>query len=147
MPKTTDKVASMAGTAKPYVDRALKDDELREHVKQAYAAAKTIYDELIAPRGVVSAAHRVAADQDLQDNVRVAVAELREAATRLQGRRQEKHPARAILLLIGVAVGLLFNPFTGPETRRWLKDKVFGGSDEFGFDDQPQAGNGGIGAA
>jgi hypothetical protein len=129
------------------VDRALNDEELREHVKQAYAAARTIYDELIAPRGMVSAATRVAADQDLQDNFRVAVAELREAAGRLQGQRQEKHAGRAFLLLIGVAVGVLFNPFTGPETRRWLKDKVFGGSDEFGFDDQPQTGNGGIGAA
>jgi hypothetical protein len=147
MPKTTDKVATMAGTAKPYVDRALKDEELRDHVKQAYAAARTIYDELIAPRGVVTAAQRMAADQDLQDNFRVAVAELREAAGRLQGQRQEKHPGRAIVLMIGIAVGLLFNPFTGPETRRWLKDKLFGGSDEFGFDDEPQSGNGGIGAA
>lgn len=137
----------MAGTAKPYVDRALNDEELRDHVKQAYAAAKTIYDELIAPRGVVTAAQRVAADQELQDTFRVAVAELREAAGRLQSSRPEKHPGRGILLLIGVAVGLLFNPFTGPETRRWLKDKLFGGSDEFGFDDPPQSGNGGIGAA
>ena len=32
-----------------------------------------------------------------------------------------------MLLLIGVVVGLLFNPVTGPETRRWLKDKLFGG--------------------
>jgi len=147
MPKTTDKVASMAGTAKPDVDRALKDEELRDHVKQAYAAARSIYDELIAPRGVVTAAQRVASDQDLQDNFRVAVAELREAAGRLQGQTREKHPGRGIVLLIGIAVGLLFNPFTGAETRRWLKDKVFGGSDEFGFDDQPQSGNGGIGAA
>ena len=147
MPKTTEKVASMAGTAKPYVDRALKDEELRDHVKQAYAAARSIYEELIAPRGVVTAAQRVASDQDLQDNFRVAVAELREAAGRLQGQTREKHPGRGIVLLIGIAVGLLFNPFTGAETRRWLKDKVFGGSDEFGFDDQPQSGNGGIGAA
>jgi len=147
MPKTTERVASVAGTARPYVDRALNDEELRDHVKQAYAAAKTIYDELIAPRGVVTAAQRVAADQDIQDSFRVAVAELREAAGRLQGQRQEKHGGRGFLLLIGVAVGLLFNPFTGPETRRWLKDKLFGGSDEFGFDDQPQSGNGGIGAA
>ena len=95
---------------------------------------------------MVSVAQRVAADQELQDNIRVAAAELREAAARLQGRR-EKHSGRAFLLLMGVAVGLLFNPFTGPETRRWLKDKLFGGSDEFGFDDPPQSGNGGIGAA
>lgn len=137
----------MAGTAKPYVDRALNDEELREHVKQAYAAARTIYDELIAPRSVVSAAQRVASDQDLQDSFRVATAELRDAATRLQGQSKEKHSGRAFLLLIGLAVGLLFNPFTGRETRGWLKDKLFGSSDEFGFDDQPQSGNGGIGAA
>ena len=43
-------------------------------------------------------------------------------------------------------MGLLFNPFTGSETRRWLKDKLFGGSDEFGFESD-QSGNGGIGAA
>jgi hypothetical protein len=72
MPNTTDKVASMAGTAKPYVDRALHDEELRNHVRQAYDAARVIYDELIAPRGVVSAAQRVATDQDIQESLRVA---------------------------------------------------------------------------
>src|SRR5436190_23779551 len=140
MPKTADKVASVAGTAKPYVDRALHDEELRDHVKQAYSAARVIYDELIAPRGVVSAAQRVAADQDIQDSLRVAIAELRQAGTRLQGRAQKRHPGRAFVLLVGVVVGLLYNPFTGPETRRWVKDKLFGGTDEFGFDEQ--SGNG-----
>jgi hypothetical protein len=143
MPKTTERVASVAGTAKPYVDRALHDEELRDHVKQAYAAARTIYDELIAPRGVVSAAQRVATDQDMQENLRLAVAELRQAAGRLQA-RPKHHTGRTFLLLVGVVVGLLYNPVTGPETRRWLKDRLFGGSDEFGFDDQ--SGNG-VGAA
>jgi hypothetical protein len=133
----------MAGTAKPYVDRALHDEELRDHVKQAYAAARTIYDELIAPRGVVSAAQRVAADQDIQENLRVAIAELRQAAGRLQP-KPKHHSGRTLFLLAGVVVGLLYNPVTGPETRRWLKDRLFGGSDEFGFDEQ--SGNG-MGAA
>ena len=70
----------------------------------------------------------------------MAIAELRQAANRLQG-REEHHGGRTLLLLTGVVVGLLYNPFTGPETRRWLKDKVFGGGDEFGFDNVP-AGNG-----
>jgi hypothetical protein len=43
-----------------------------------------------------------------------------------------------LLLLVGVVVGLLYNPITGPETRRWLKKNVFGES-EFGLD---QSGNG-----
>jgi len=140
MPMSTERVANVAGTAKPYVDRALHDEELRDHVKQAYAAARVIYDELIAPRGVVSAAQRVATDQDIQENLRVALAELREAATRLQGQRQKSHGGRKFLLLLGIIIGLLYNPLTGPETRAWLKDKLFGADDEFGFDDQ--SGNG-----
>ena len=137
MPTTTERVTNVAGTAKPYVDRALHDEELRDHVKQAYAAARVIYDELIAPRGVVSAAQKVATDQDIQDNVRVALAELREAAVRLQGSQKKHHGGRNFLLLVGLIVGLLYNPFTGPETRRWLREKVLGGGDEFGFDSSP----------
>ena len=44
MPKTTDRVAGMAGSAQPYVERAIHDEELRDHVKQAYAAARDIYE-------------------------------------------------------------------------------------------------------
>jgi hypothetical protein len=145
MPKAAEKVANVAGTAKPYVDRALHDEELREHVKQAYAAARQIYDDVLAPRSVVGAAQRVAADQDVQDNLRVAVAELRQAATRLQSSPKERHPGRALFLLVGIVLGLLFNPVTGPETRRWVKNKLSGGDDEFGFEEQ--SGNGGMGAA
>ncbi len=139
MHKTKDRVAGAAGTAKPYVERALHDEELRDHVKQAYSAAREIYDELIGPRGVTGIAHRVAGDSDIQDNLRTAIAELRQAANRIQGQR-ESHGGRNLLLLVGVIVGLLYNPVTGPETRRWLKDKL-GGSDEFGFEGE-QSGNG-----
>jgi hypothetical protein len=138
MPKTKDKVAGVAGTAKPYVERALHDEELREHVKQAYSAAREIYDELIGPRGVTGLATKVASDHDVQANLRTAIDELRQAANRLQGRR-ERHGSGRLLLLVGVVVGLLFNPLTGPETRRWLKEKLVG-KDEFGFDEQ--SGNG-----
>jgi hypothetical protein len=31
-------------------------------------------------------------------------------------------------------LGILFNPVTGPETRRWLKEMIGGGDDEFGGD-------------
>ena len=136
MPKTKDRVTGVAGTAKPYVERALRDEELRDHVKLAYAAAREIYDELIAPRSVTGLAQRVAADQEVQDNLRTAVDELRRAAGRLQGRK-ESHGSRKFLLLVGVTVGLLYNPMTGPDTRRWLKDKLFGGGDEFGYDTGP----------
>src|SRR5262249_55405155 len=46
MAKTTDKVLSAADNAKPYVDAALHDEDLRENVKAAFTAAREIYDEL-----------------------------------------------------------------------------------------------------
>jgi hypothetical protein len=134
----------MAENARPYVERAMRDDELRDHVKQAYAAARDIYDELVGPRGVTEIATRVARDEEVQDNLRTAVAELRQAANRLQGRKQH-HGGRSFLLLVGLGVGLFFNPVTGPSLRRWAKNRLFGG-DEFGYDSgSSPSGNSGAG--
>jgi hypothetical protein len=66
----------------------------------------------------------------------VAIAELRQAANRLQGRK-EHHSGRGFLLLTGIVVGLLYNPFTGPETRKWLKEKVFGGGERVRLRQRP----------
>ena len=118
--------------ARPYVERAMKDDELRESLKSAFHAARDIYDELMGPRGATAVATRLATDQDIQDNLRKVVEELRHAADRVQGR--DEHTSRNFLLLLsGVAIGVLFNPFSGPQTRKWLKDKVFGAEPEFSY--------------
>ena len=37
------------------------------------------------------------------------------------------------LLLAGITLGVLFNPATGPETRRWLKEKVLGPEQPFEY--------------
>jgi hypothetical protein len=144
MTKTKDRVFTAAGTAKPYVDRALHDEELRDSVRNAVTAAREIYDELMGRRGVTGLATKVASDKDLQDNLRTAVEELRHAAKRLQG-QEEHHRSRGTFLLVsGIAIGVLFNPVTGPQTRRWLKSTLFGGGGgEFGYSSE----NGGAGAA
>src|SRR5262245_2769934 len=80
MAKTKDRVSDAAGTVKPYVDRAIHDAELRENVRNAYAAARSIYDELIGNRGITGVASRVATDKEIQDELRRTVAELRKAA-------------------------------------------------------------------
>lgn len=120
-----DKVYGAVDTARPYVDRIARDDELHDHVKNAYAAARTIYDELIGGRSPQALATRVARDKDIQDELKKAVEELRRAGERVQGR--SSHTKRnAFLLLTGITLGVLFNPATGPQTRKWLKDKVLG---------------------
>ena len=132
-----DKVYGAVDSARPYVDRIAKDDELHEHVKNAYASARTIYDELIGGRGPQAVASRVARDKDIQDELKKAVEELRLAGTRVQGK--ESHTKRnALLLLTGITLGVLFNPATGPQTRKWLKDKVLGPEQPFEYQTNEQ---------
>src|SRR5918992_117517 len=141
MAKTTDRVSDAAGGVKPYVERALRDEELRENVKSAFEAAKDVYNELFAARGIAPIATRVATDKDIQDNLKSAVEELRNAADRLRGK--EEHGGRnTFLLLIGIAIGVLFNPVTGPTTRKWVSDKVFGSSDDFTYQSSGNSGSG-----
>jgi hypothetical protein len=137
MAKTKDKVSDAAGNVKPYVDRALKDPELRESVRNAYESARSIYNELMGPKGVTGVATRVATDKDIQDELRSTIAELRKAADRVQGK--EAHKSRnSGLLFIGILLGVLFNPVTGSKTRKWVSDRFLGGGDDFTY----QGGNG-----
>ena len=132
MAKTKDKVVNQAGNVKPYIERAMKDEDLRENVMAAFTAAKEVYDELIGNRSVTTVARRVASDKDMQENLKHAMDELREAADRIQGKK-DKSGRNTTLLLAGITLGILFNPATGPQTRKWLSDKIFGGSDEFTY--------------
>ena len=128
MAKAREKVSD----ARPYVERALRDDDVRDSVKSAFAAAREVYDELIGGRGATAVATRVATDKDIQDNLKTAIDELRNAANRIQGK--EDHTGRnATLLIAGITLGILFNPMTGPATRKWLGDKIFGGGEDFTY--------------
>jgi len=133
MAKTKDKVYDAAENVKPYVERAMNDEKLRDDVMSAFATARELYNELIGPRGAVTLATRVATDDEIREKLKAAVDDLRSAADRLQGKRS--HSGRnATLLIAGIALGIFFNPVTGPEARKWVRDVVGGGEDEFGGD-------------
>ena len=141
MAKTSDKVYDAADSVKPYVQRAMQDEKLREDVLSAFSTARDLYNELVGGRSAVTLATRVATDDDVRDKLRDAIDDLRNAADRLQGKKS--HNSRATgLLVAGIALGILFNPVTGPETRKWLKDMLSGGGDDFGGD-FPSSSNGG----
>ena len=126
-----ERVSETVETARPYVERIAKDEELHEHVKNAYDSARKIYDQLIGGTGATGVAMRVARDKDLQDELRRTIDELREAGKRVQSAR-ESHTARNVtLLLAGITIGVLFNPLTGEDTRRWIREKVFGPEQPF----------------
>ncbi len=133
MAKTKERLYDTADTMKPYVDRALHDDDLHDNLKEAFNAAREVYAELLGNRNLTGTAMRAATDKDIQDNLKKAVDELRTASSRIQGK--EDHGARnTMLLLAGITAGILFNPMTGPQTRAWLMQKVTGeGSDDYTY--------------
>lgn len=145
MAKTKDRVSDAADNVRPYVARAIHDEDLRDNVKAAFEAAREVYDELIGGRSVTTVATRVATDKDIQQKLRDAVDELRTAADRVQGKKD--HSGRnAVLLLTGITLGILFNPVTGPATRKWLADTVLGGDDDFTYQGGSSSGENGEGS-
>jgi hypothetical protein len=132
MAKTKEKVSDATMSVKPFVERALGDEKLRDDVQSAFATARKVYDDLMGSKNVDKAAGKVL-DKKLHRDLRDAVQDLQDAALRLQGKKKSGHAGRR-LVIAGIALGVLFNPVTGPETRRWLKELVQGGSDDFGGD-------------
>ena len=136
MTKTKDRVADARANVRPYVERALRDQELHQNVRNAYGSARAVYDQLVRRRGVTQAATHLARDTNLQDELRNAIEELRNAAARVQGvEREPAEPARSgrngLLLLTGIVIGVLFNPVTGPWLRRTLAKRFFGSENGF----------------
>ena len=107
MAKTKERLYDTADTMKPYVDRALHDEDLHDNMKEAFKAARDVYAELLGNRNLTGTAMRAATDKDIQDNLKKAVEELRTAANRIQGK--EDHGARnTMLLLAGITAGITY---------------------------------------
>jgi len=136
MNTTKEKVADATSHVRPYVERAIRDEELRRNVKDAYTSARALYDQLLARKDVGQAATKLVTDEEVQAQLRDVVAQLRSAAGRVQGAPEKTASAGGgrskLLLFAAVAVGLLVNPITGPSLRGFLKKKLFGrGGDGF----------------
>ena len=73
MAKLQDRAKDRAGDVKPYLERALKDERVREDVKSAIATAREIYDQLLGGRShYTAAAARVATDKEIHQSLRDA---------------------------------------------------------------------------
>jgi hypothetical protein len=113
---------------RPYVERALKDENFREHVREALTTARGVYGDLSKERGIGKSARKLATDKDLQDSLRRTLEELGDAADRVQtkGKKGRGKKSNKKVLVAGILVGALYNPWTGAHTRQWLLERIAG---------------------
>jgi hypothetical protein len=144
MTKAKDTLLDAAENIKPYVERAMSDEHLRDEVMRAFGTARELYGELVGGKDKpIALASRVATDDEVRDKLREAIEDLKRASERLQGKQEKERSGgkASTLLVAGIALGILFNPLTGPETRRFIKDLVSGG-DSGHEDGAPTSSNG-----
>lgn len=129
MAKTKDKPVLSVEALRPYVKRAMEDPDLRDDLLAAFVAARNIYGEMASTRGVRSKAEKVS-DKQVQKQLQELIDELGSATERLKGEVKKKsHKTRnRVILLTGVTLGVLYNPWTGPQTREWIMDRIAGGN-------------------
>jgi hypothetical protein len=131
MAKKTPRVADTIEMVRPYLERALKDEEFRKDLKDALVAARELYGPLTKKKnGVGAGALALATDKKSQEQMRRALDDLMSAKDTLQGKSKKKgHKGRNMLLLAGIVAGALYNPWTGPQTREKLLDLIAGDDD------------------
>ena len=131
MAKKTARMADTFDVVKPYLERALRDEEFRNDLKDALGAARELYGPLAKQKnGVSGPARALATDKKTQEQLRKAIDDLMSAKDTLQGKKRKKgHKGRNMVLLAGIVAGALYNPWTGPQTREKLLDMVAGNDD------------------
>jgi hypothetical protein len=130
MAKKDIKLAPAVETMKPYLDRALNDAEFRADLKEALGAARKLYGPIAKENGgIARGASKLATDAKVQESLRKALEDFGKAADSLKGKKKKGHKGRKAMLLAGLVAGALYNPWSGPQTREWLLDKIAGDDD------------------
>jgi len=143
MTKTKDKPTQAAEALRPYVKRAMDDPELREDLLAAFVAARSLYGQISNRSGVKGKAEKIS-DKDFQKEFQEFVSDISDATDRLKSAGGHKTRNR-VILLTGVTLGVLFNPWTGQSTRDWIMSRVAGedgGFEEYGDTLGTETGNG-----
>ena len=129
MAKKAAKMVDTLELVRPYLERALRDEDFRKDLKDALGAARELYGPLTKQNGVSGSAKVLATDKKAQEQMRRALDDLMSAKDTLKGKKKKSHKGRNMVLLAGVVAGALYNPWTGPQTREKLLDMIAGSDD------------------
>jgi hypothetical protein len=122
------KARDTAGAARPYVQRLIDDEDLRDDLRNAYLAARDAYDR--AANG--KSASKVFEDKKLHKNLREAADSLRSASEALREPEKTKRGGFGKLLLIAF-IGAVLALALSEDLRKAVLDKLFGAEEEFEY--------------
>ena len=123
------KAENAAETARPYVQRLIEDDELRDNIREAYEAGRDAYSR-------ASGAKKPSAlldDKKLQNDLKNASDSLRAASEALRHPEKKKSGGglgKVVLLLI---VGAILALALSEDLRKAVLDQLFGAEEEFEY--------------
>lgn len=123
------KASNAADTARPYVQRLIEDDELRDNLREAYDAGRDAYSR-------ASGAKRpsdVLEDKKLQKDLRNASEALRAASEALREPEKKDGGGTFGKLLLIAFIGAILALALSEDLRKTLLDKLFGAEEEFEY--------------
>ena len=122
------KAGNAADTARPYVQRLIDDDDLRDNLREAYDAGRDAYAR-------ASGAKRpsdVLEDKKLQKDLRNASESLRAATEALREPEKKKGGGLGKLVLL-LIVGAILALALSEDLRKKVLDQLFGAEEEFEY--------------
>lgn len=121
-------VSNAADTARPYVQRLIEDEDLRDNLRASYEAARDAYDRASGAKHPSD----VLEDKKLQKDLRNASENLRAATDALREPSKKGHSTFGRLLLIAI-IGAVLALALSEELRKAVLDKLFGAEEEFEY--------------
>jgi hypothetical protein len=118
-----------AETARPYVQRLIEDEELRDNLREAYEAGRHAYER-------ASGAKRpsdVLEDKKLQKDLRNASESLRAASEALREPQKTSGGHGFLKLLLIAFIGAIIALAVSEDLRKKVLDQLFGAEEEFEY--------------
>jgi hypothetical protein len=124
----TRKAGNAADTARPYVQRLIEDDDLRENLREAYEAGRHAYERASGAKRPFD----VLEDKKLGKDLRNASESLRAASEALREPQKKSGGSLGKLLLIAI-VGAVIALAVSEDLRKKVLDQLFGAEEEFEY--------------
>ena len=138
------KAGNAADTARPYVQRLIEDDDLRDNLREAYDAARDAYDRAAGAKKPSA----LLEDKKLQKDLRSATESLRAASEALREPEKKKGGGGLFKLLLIAIVGAIIALAVSEDLRKKVLDQLFGAEEEFEYSSatSPGASGGPVGS-